>query len=259
MSSAHGQAVPATRLRGPLASLPPGGKVVGLAAFLLVVAVTPPTRPFALATHLAIAIVVAVLALVDVRAVAARLTLDLPLAVLAATYALAGRDPQVRVAGVELSRPGLAVGLAILAKATIGIVAVSALAASSSVTEVVDGLASVGAPRWFRQLVALTARQLGVLRDDLQRLRLAVAVRSASSRRPLALATGARSLGTVFVRSTERADRLRLAAELRGGGADDLAADPGAVEAPTTRPARTLVVVCAIPAAAALAALLVLS
>jgi cobalt/nickel transport system permease protein len=217
VSSAHRQERAAARLHGPVSRLAPGPKVAGLVAFLVVVAVTPATAPAALAAQGLIAAAAATLALVDWRAVAARLTLDLPLAVLALATALAGRPPHVEVAGVALSEPGLRAGLAILARATIGIVAVSAVAASSSVPEIVDGLRRLGAPAWFRQLVAVTARQLQVLRADLARLRLAVAVRTGSGRRTLALASGARSLGSLFVRSTERAERLRLAAELRGG------------------------------------------
>jgi cobalt/nickel transport system permease protein len=183
------------------------------------VAVTPPSAPWALAAQGGVAVTVALVALVEWRAVAGRLALDLPLAVLALSYALAGRGPYVEVAGLSLSQPGLRVGLAITAKATIGIVAVSALAASTSVPDTVAGLARVGAPAWFRQLLALSARQLQVLRADLARIRQAVAVRTATPRRGVALAAGARSLGSLFVRSTERADTLRLAAELRGGDA----------------------------------------
>ena len=215
------------RLRGPLSGLPAEVKVVGLVAFLLVVAVTPPTAPWALAAQGAVAVAVAGLALVDARAVAGRLALDLPLAVLAVVYALAGRGPYIEVLGVSLSEPGLRVGLAILAKATIGIVAVSALAASTSVPDTITGLARLGVPAWFRHLLALSVRQLQVLRADLGRIRLAVEVRTASTRRTVALAAGARSLGVLFVRSTERADTLRLAADLRGGeGAGSPPADP---------------------------------
>jgi cobalt/nickel transport system permease protein len=226
VSASHGQAAPANRLRGPLSGLPPEVKVVGLVALLLVVGVTPPSVPWALAAQGAIAIGLAVLALVDWRSVAARLTLDLPLAVLAVTYALAGRAPHTELLGITVSEPGLRAGLTILAKATIGILGVSALAASSSVSEILHGLARVGAPRWFVQLVALTVRQLQVLRRDLARLRLAVAVRTGSERRLEALAHGARSLGTLFVRSTERTDRLQLAAELRGTAASTTATVP---------------------------------
>jgi cobalt/nickel transport system permease protein len=226
VSSSHAAGPAPDRLRGPLTALAPEVKLVGLVAFLVVVAVTPPTAPWALAAQGGVAAVVAVLALVDGRAVAGRLALDLPLAVLAVAYAFAGRPPHVEVAGLSLSQPGLHVGLGILAKATIGIVAVSALAASTSVPDTIAGLARVGAPAWFRQLLALSARQLQVLRADLTRIRRAVEVRTASQRRTVALAAGARSLGSLFIRSTERADNLRLAAELRGGDAMTAAA-PG--------------------------------
>ena len=42
----------------------------------------------------------------------------------------------------------------------------------------------------------------------------------------MALAAGARSLGVLFIRSTERADTLRLAADLRGGGGAGADTDP---------------------------------
>jgi cobalt/nickel transport system permease protein len=254
VSSAHRPERAAARLRSPVSSLAPGPKVVGLVAFLVVVAVTPASAAWALAVDGAVALAVATLALVDWRAVAGRLTLDLPLAVLALTYALAGRAPHVEVAGLSLSQPGLRAGLAILARATIGIVAVSAVAASTSVPEIVDGLRRLGAPAWFRQMVAVTARQLQVLRADLARLRLAVAVRTGSGRRTLALASGARSLGSLFVRSTERAERLRLAADLRGAG-PGAEAQPGlALAAPTAAPTPRMWAAALLPALAALAA-----
>jgi cobalt/nickel transport system permease protein len=250
MTASHAAGPAPDRLRSPLTPLAPEAKLVGLLAFLVVVAVTPASAPWALAAQGGVAVTVALVALVEWRAVAGRLALDLPLAVLALSYALAGRGPYVEVAGLSLSQPGLRVGLAITAKATIGIVAVSALAASTSVPATVAGLARVGAPAWFRQLLALSARQLQVLRADLARIRQAVAVRTATPRRGVALAAGARSLGSLFVRSTERADTLRLAAELRGGDATTpLAVTVGA-------PARQGAAVWVLALAPALAAVL---
>jgi cobalt/nickel transport system permease protein len=208
MSASHGTGPAPDRLRGPLSGLAPEVKVVGLVAFLLVVAVTPPTAPWALAAQGAVAV------------------------------AVAGKAPHVEVLGISLSQPGLRVGLAILAKATIGIVAVSALAASTSVPATIAGLARLGVPAWFRHLLVLSVRQLQVLRADLARIRRAVELRTAATRRTVDLAAGARSLGVLFVRSTERADTLRLAADLRGGGA----AEAGEAQPHTTasggRPAR---------------------
>jgi cobalt/nickel transport system permease protein len=253
VTSAHAAGPAPDRLRSPLTPLAPEVKLVGLVAFLLVVAVTPTTAPWALAAHAAVAVAVATVALVSWQAVAGRLALDLPLVVLAAAYALAGRGPHVEVAGVALSEPGLHAGLGVLVKATVGIVAVSVLAASTSLPDTIAGLARIGAPAWFRQLLALSARQLQVLRGDLARVRQAAAVRTASPRRTAALAVGARSLGSLFVRSTERSDTLRLAAALRGG--DELSALAPPPAAPGRRDARAWALAFG-PALVAAAALL---
>ena len=188
---------------------------MGLVAFLLVVATTPPSRPWTLAGQGLIAAAVAVAALVTRRDLVPRLALDLPLAVLAATLAVAGSGPRAH----GLSSAGLEVGLALLAKATIGIVSVSAVAASTTADETVAGLRRLRLPPWLCDLVALTARQVQVLGDELRRLRLAAAIRAGtgSGRRRNEWSAVARALGVLFVRGVERADRLQVALAARGG------------------------------------------
>lgn len=217
MSGRHGGGDrPGARVVGPLDGWAPEAKLLGLVAFLLVVAITPPGRPEALAAQAAIAAGVAAAALVERRALLRRLVLDAPFAVLAATYAVAGHGPRISVLGLSLSSPGLRVGLTLLAKATIGIVAVSAMAAATTVTEVVGGLRRLRAPGWLCDLVGLSARQVGVIGDDIGRLRLAAAVRAGGGGRRDRTAAMTRSLGVSFVRSIERVERLQLAAEARG-------------------------------------------
>ncbi len=217
MSRTHGTTLPATPTRTPLTALAPEAKLVGLVAFLGAVATTPPSRPWALAGQAGIAVAVAVAALVRPRAVVRRLVIDLPLAVLAVTVAVAASGPRVHVAGISLSRAGLQVGLALLAKATVGIVAVSAVAAATTASETVAGLRRLRLPAWICDLVALTARQLQVLGDELARLRLAGSVRAGNRGRRGEWSAVARSLGVLFVRSVERADRLEIALAARGG------------------------------------------
>jgi cobalt/nickel transport system permease protein len=221
VSSSHAAAPSGDRLRGPLSRRSPTAKVVGLLAFLLVVGLTPNDRPSWLAAWLLVAVLAAAAAYVDWRAVARRLVIDAPLVVLAVAQALFGRGPDVTIGGLDLSRPGLENGAAVLAKATIGVVAVSAVAASTTVPETLVALRRIGLPDWFCTLVALAARQVDVLRAELARVRLATALRHPDGGRRAAWSVGARTLGLLFVRSTDRAERLQLAADLRGG---DLAA-----------------------------------
>ena len=235
MSNSHAAAGAAVRVRGPLTGLAPEAKLVGLVAFLLVVAVTPPSQPAVLLAQAVVATGVAVAALVDPREVGRRLLVDLPLLVLAATLAVAGTGPRVDVAGLHLSQDGLRVGLALLAKASVAIVAVSAVAASTSMAETVGGLRRLRLPAWCCELVALTGRQLDVLRDEIGRLRLAGSVRAGTRGARGEWSAVGRSLGVLFVRSMERMDRLQLATAARGGtrlGATVLAAtSPRATDA----------------------------
>ena len=157
------------------------------------------------------------MASVEPRALLRRLVLDVPLLVLAVTYAAAGRGPRTSVLGVSLSAAGLQVGLAVLAKATIGIVSVSAVVATTTVSEMVAGMRRLGLPGWFCDLVGLSARQTAVLGGDLERLRMAAAVRCGGRGRRAQWSAVTRALGASFVRATERVDRLQLAAQARGG------------------------------------------
>lgn len=250
----HGAAVrPGERVVGPLDGLAPEAKLVGLVAFLLVSAVTPSGRFAVLAAHGVIAVGVAAVAAVPPRTLARRFLLDLPLVVLALTYAAAGRGPRMSVLGLSLSVAGLQVGSSMVTKATIGIVAVSALAATTSLSETVAGLRRLGLPGWFTDLVGLSARQAQVLGADIERLRLAASVRGRGIRSEWMAV--ARALGVTFIRATERADRLQLAVQARGG----TTLGPIVVGGPST-PAATAATwaLAGLPAATALATRLLL-
>ena len=235
MSGRHGtERRPGERVVGPLDRWTPDAKIVGLIAFLVVVAVTPPDQPRALAGQGVVAAAVAGVALVELRPLLRRLLLDVPLLVLAVTYAVAGSGPRTSVLGLSLSSAGLQVGLALLAKATIGIVAVSAMAAATPVTEVVAGLRRLRVPAWLCDLVGLSARQVAVLGDDLGRMQLAAAGRAGGRGRSHQWAAVARALGMSFVRATERVDRLQVAAEARGGSTLGTLVVPGRPVPPAT-------------------------
>ena len=218
MSSAHGAAErPGDRIDGPLTHLAPEVKVIALVAFLVVVALTPASRPGAYVVQLLVAIGAALLAFVPLGVLARRSVFELPVLAIAVVYAAFGHGPRVAVGPLSLSEPGLEVAVAVLAKATIGIVAVSAVAATTTATELVRGLRRLRFPVWFCDLVAVAARQVEVLREEAARVRLAASVRAGGRRRRDEWRAVVRSLGGLFVRSSERAERLTTAIALRSG------------------------------------------
>ena len=218
MSSAHGAQPAGDRLESPLTRMAPEVKVVALVAFLVAVALTPPQWPWVFAVHASVVLVVGLVALVPFRVLATRLVFEIPVLALAATYAIAGRAPRVEVvAGLTLSRPGLVVAFGVLAKATIGVVAVSIVAASTTPSELVRGLGRLRVPAWFCDLVALSVRQVEVLRAEAARVRLAAELRGSHGRVDTWRAV-ARSLGTLFVQGAARAERLATSVAVRSGG-----------------------------------------
>lgn len=207
MSSAHNGAAPAV-LRSPLRRVPAPAKVVGLVVLLFAAGVTPNDRLLVLCGFLAVAAALAAVALVEPRALLRRMVLDLPVAALAVAQVLA--DPG----------PGLTAGAALLLKATTGIVAVSAVAASTTVPELLDGLGRLGLPAWFVRMVGLAFRQVALLQAELDRLRTATALRRPGRGRRAVWGTAGRALGAQLVRATERADRLEVAVALRTASDD---------------------------------------
>ena len=108
----------------------------------------------------------ALLAFVPLGVLARRSVFELPVLAIAVVYAAFGHGPRVDVGPLSLSEPGLEVAIAVLAKATIGIVAVSAVAATTTATELVRGLRRLRFPVWFCDLVAVASRQVEVLREE---------------------------------------------------------------------------------------------
>lgn len=217
MSSTHGAGPTGDRLASPLTRLAPEVKLVALVAFLVVVALTPPQRPWAFAVHGVVVVAVAVVALVPMRTLVTRLVIEAPVVALAGTYVAFGRGPRQEVlAGLTVSRPGSVVAFAVLVKATIGVVAVSVVAASTDTTGLVRGLARLRVPSWFCDLVALSARQVEVLRTEAARVRLAAELRGGPRRLDTWRAV-ARSLGTLFVQGAARAERLATSVAVRSG------------------------------------------
>jgi cobalt/nickel transport system permease protein len=231
VSGGHGRDVdPADPLDGPLERLAPETKVAGAAAFLVAVVATPATAWAAVAVDATVAAVVAVIALVPAAVLARRLLFEAPFLVLGAAFVVAGADPRVTVAGFSLSQPGLVAAWTVLERATLGVVTASVLAATTTPADLVLALERLRVPALLRTITAVALRYLGVLRAELDRMRLAQELRSPERRR-LRPGEVAGIGAALFVRTYERGERVHLARAARAGVGSTAAPAPVAATA----------------------------
>ncbi len=209
--------------------LDPAAKIAGLLGFVVAVAITPREAwPVFLAEAAIVAGVVATARLAP-GIVLARLAPVLPFMLLAALMPVVGRGARIDVdlgpATIGLSRDGLWAGFGVAAKALLGASASVVLAATTPIDDIIAGLSRLRVPAALIAIVAFMVRYLDLLADELRRMRTSMVARCHDPRwlwqaRPIAA-----SVGTLFVRSYERGERVHRAMLARGftGTLPDLA------------------------------------
>lgn len=146
----------------------------------------------------------------------ARLLVEVPVLVFAATLPFVSAGERVTVAGLSLSTTGLVSAGTILAKATLGTLAALLLATTTEARDLVVGLQRLRLPAQLVAILGFMIRYVDVVADQLRRMRMAQTARGfrATSWRswPVLASTG----GALFVRSYERGERVHLAMLSRG-------------------------------------------
>ncbi|MEZ5380430.1 MAG: cobalt ECF transporter T component CbiQ [Microthrixaceae bacterium] len=189
----------------------PHHRVAAVLAFVVAVVLTPREALWAFGVHAGVLVAVGVAAGVEPTRVLRRTVVEAPIVVFALLLPVLGPDPTTRVAGMNLSVEGLWGAWAILAKATLSVVAVSLLVATTSIPEVLRGLARLRVPALLVAIATLMVRYLQVIADELGRQRVARLARGDDPRwwfQARAMATG---VGSTFVRSYERGERVHQA------------------------------------------------
>jgi cobalt/nickel transport system permease protein len=184
---------------------------VATVGFILVVVATPREWVSAFAGYAALLAGALVAARVPARRVAAGLVIEVPFVVFALLLPLVGPAPDAWGLSVE----GLWAAWNILAKATLGVLAATLLAATTMPVELVAGLQALRLPGPFVAILTFFIRYVDVVADQYRRMRTAQqarGMRSSVSSWP-AIAAG---LGALFVRSYERGERVHLALVSRG-------------------------------------------
>ncbi|HEY0637186.1 MAG TPA: cobalt ECF transporter T component CbiQ, partial [Pseudonocardiaceae bacterium] len=200
----------------PVHGLPSQVKIVAALVGVLSVVATPREVPVAFAAHLAVLWVVWQMAGIPARWFAPRALIELPFVVLCVLLPFTAHGPRTTVLGVSLSVGGLWAAWNILAKGTLGVLVSLTLAGSTPLRDLVLGLQRLRAPAVVTTIATLMLRYLDVIAAEARRMRLARVSRGHDPRLLTQAGATARGIGTLFIRSYERGERVHLAMLARG-------------------------------------------
>jgi cobalt/nickel transport system permease protein len=200
----------------PLHRAAPEAKVLGTLAFVVAVVATPREAVWAIGLQGLLAAATVAVAGLPVGLVARRLRVEVPFVAFALFLPLFGGDPRVDVLGLGLSQPGLWAAWNVLAKATLGVLAAIVLAATTPVSDLLRGLHRLHLPRAIVEIATFMVRYLGIVTGEAGRMHVARQSRGYEPRWLWQAKGVAASIGTLFVRSYERGERVHVAMASRG-------------------------------------------
>jgi cobalt/nickel transport system permease protein len=223
-------------------------KIVCLLVFVLAVVATPREMFWPFGIYAAIIVAMWLLARIPVRWMLPRMVIEAPFVVLAVLLPFAEGAPRVDIAGLALSVNGLWAAWGIVVKGSLGVGAALTVAATTSAAELPSALSRLGVPAVVTSVLVLMIRYVDLLAGEVSRMRMARIARGDSPRALHQAGAVAKGVGSLFLRSYERGERVYQSMLSRGfdGRAPDLAA----IGAPPPA-AATQWVVAMIPAAAA--------
>ena len=192
-------------------------KAIVTLSFILTVVTTPPQHLLAFVTYGGLILWIAALSRVPLAFIARRAALVLPFsAFVAIGLPFLGGSETIIVLGVHLSVKGLWILAGAAMKSVLGAAALALLVSTTPFAKLLAALRGLGAPALFMDLLALTYRYIFVLVDEGMRLRRAAVARGYAPRWLPQAAIVGRLVGSLFIRSFERAERVYGAMRLRG-------------------------------------------
>lgn len=200
-------------------------KIVCLVVFVLAVVATPREMFWPFGVYAAIIVAMWLLARIPVRWMLPRMLIEAPFVVLAVLLPFAEGGPRVDVAGMALSVHGLWAAWGIVVKGSLGVGAALTLAATTSAAELPSALSRLGVPAIVTSVLVLMIRYVDLLAAEVGRMRMARIARGDSPRALHQAGAIAKGIGSLFLRSYERGERVYQSMLSRGfdGKAPDLA------------------------------------
>ena len=196
--------------------LAPHVKILVAFGAVLGVVATPRTWFPLFGLYLLLIIAVWSVARVPVRWFVKRAVIEAPFVVLAFLLPIFGTDPRTDFLGVSVSVEGALAGWNILAKGTLGVLISLTLAATTAPGELLRGLQTLRVPAPLIMIATLMLRYGEVVVGEAKRMRVARISRGDDPRFLWQAGATARAVGTLFIRSYERGERVHLAMVSRG-------------------------------------------
>ncbi|ALG07113.1 cobalt ECF transporter T component CbiQ [Kibdelosporangium phytohabitans] len=191
-------------------------KIVAALAMVLCVVATPRSEFGAFAAYLVVLVAIWSVARVPVRWFAARAVIEVPFVVLAVLLPFVGGGPRTDFLGLPVSVEGSLAGWNILVKGTLGVLVSLTMAATTSQRDLIAGLQRLRVPSLFVTIATLMVRYVEVIVEEARRMRIARISRGHDPRFLWQLGATARGIGTLFIRSYERGERVHIAMVSRG-------------------------------------------
>jgi cobalt/nickel transport system permease protein len=184
--------------------LDPRTKFLTTLAFILAVTLTPPHRWQAFVICFAVVAALMALSRVPVLYILKRSLVIMPFVLLVTVFVPFFKEN------------GLVLLAAILVKAWLSVLSLILLTATTPVPRLLEGLERLRLPRVMVMVLSFMYRYIFVLVDEVMRMRQARDSRSSGGSRLWQVKTIGRMVGTLFIRSYERGERVYAAMLARG-------------------------------------------
>lgn len=202
--------------------LDPRTKFIITFAFLLAVVITPLNRWQAFALYFALVAVLIFLSRLPLLYVLKRSLVIVPFVLLIAVFNLFFKQGEV-IGGfdiwlwrVSITREGLLIFCGCLVKAWLSILSLILLSSTTPFTKLLGGMEQLGLPKVMVMILSFMYRYIFVLTDEVMRMKQARDSRNFGGRRLWQIKTMGNMIGTIFIRSYERAERVYAAMLARG-------------------------------------------
>jgi cobalt/nickel transport system permease protein len=204
------------RSQNVVSQLPAHVKLVGLLVFVFSVVGVAAGAWWVFACQAVIVLWVLAIGQVSPAVVLRRMTIAIPFVIFALVTPLVALGPRTELLGIAVSAPGLDAALGMIAKIVVALLASIAFSATTGGQELLLAFERLRLPSAFTAIMSFMLRYAVIVIDDINRIRIARESRGGRDSAFSHIKAIGAGVGTLFIRSYERGERVHLAMMARG-------------------------------------------